>query len=199
MFEAPLPTTSTESSSSSHTQYEYTNLNYKLGQEIRLCVLLPGDSDNPLQCEIIHVNLEDEPYYEAVSYTWAGEDGDASLSRSIHCGSNRVIPITANCDTVLHQLRNCALRRRLWIDAVCINQANLNERSHQVGLMDRIYSKARSVRICIKDDAIPPEWHGYKESFRLLRDEHVCDVAKALQFLTRLLSLRYFKRVWVRS
>jgi hypothetical protein len=65
--------------------YKYTKLNYKLGLEIRLVVLLPGERDDPIHCEIIHVNLDDDPHYDAVSYTWATEEGDASLSKTVRC------------------------------------------------------------------------------------------------------------------
>jgi hypothetical protein len=37
----------------------------------------------------------------------------------------------------------------LWIDALCINQANIDERNHQVGQMDRIYKDAEEVVIWV--------------------------------------------------
>jgi hypothetical protein len=49
------------------TSYKYTKLNYKLGLEIRLVVLASGTPGDPIRCEIIHVNLEDKPEYDAVS------------------------------------------------------------------------------------------------------------------------------------
>jgi hypothetical protein len=93
------------------TPYEYTHLNYKLGLEIRLLVVHPGEPSDQLRCDIIHVNLEDEPEYDAVSYTWTSDDGDATLSRSICCGSNKYISITVDCDTALRQLRRRGLKR----------------------------------------------------------------------------------------
>jgi hypothetical protein len=74
--------TLTESSASatSRSLYKYIDLNYKLGQEIRLLTLFPGYPTDELWCDIIHVNLEDEPDCEAVSIMWASDDGDASLS-----------------------------------------------------------------------------------------------------------------------
>lgn len=64
-------------------QYSYSPLNYKLGQEIRLLVLSPGRKSDNLWCRIIHVNLDNLPVYEALSYTWANEVGDKSLSQHI--------------------------------------------------------------------------------------------------------------------
>jgi len=99
--------------------YKYTRLNYELGLEIRLVVLLPGAQADPICCEIIHVNLDDDPDYDAVSYTWATETGDISLSKTVRCVNGGVMAVTANCEAALRQLRQHALRRRLWIDAIC--------------------------------------------------------------------------------
>jgi hypothetical protein len=139
-----------EQRTTTSTRYEYAKLSYKPDQEVRLCVMLPGERDDPLRREIIHVNLNDHPEYEAVSYTWATEKGDASFCRSIQCASGGYIAMTANCDAVVRQLRSHGPRRRLWIDAICIDQPNIDERSHQVGLRDQIYSQARGVRICLQ-------------------------------------------------
>ena len=100
-------------------RHVYTHLNYQLGQEVRLILLAPGGAADPLCCEIVHVNLEDDPEYDAVSYTWATEDGNADMSKTIDCFKGGYIPITTNCDAVLRQLRRPGTRRRLWIDAIC--------------------------------------------------------------------------------
>ncbi|EOD45301.1 putative heterokaryon incompatibility protein [Neofusicoccum parvum UCRNP2] len=83
--------------------------------------------------------------YGALSYTW----GDQSQKR----------PILLN-DTVVHVGRNleAALRRfvrypdyadglKLWVDAICINQRDLQERSRQVRRMGNIFSSALLVTI----------------------------------------------------
>lgn len=41
----------------------------------------------------------------------------------------------------------------LWIDAICINQADLEERSAQVRIMPQIYSKADCVNVWLGDDS----------------------------------------------
>ncbi|KAH7073307.1 heterokaryon incompatibility protein-domain-containing protein [Paraphoma chrysanthemicola] len=188
---------SVTSALTSSTTYEYTNLNYRLGQEIRLCILLPGGPDDPLKCEIIHVNLEDNPEFEAVSYTWAGEGGDASLSHSIYCNNDKILPITSNCDHVLRQFRMRGLRRRLWIDAICIDQSNVGERGHQVGLMGHIYTQAKSVRICIKDSWTSPDRLDYATLFQGLRSGYGIVNDMFLNAVKHLLSRRYFTRAWI--
>jgi hypothetical protein len=196
VFETIDPNTIGGSSPASPPPYEYTLLNYKLGQEIRLLVVRPGEPSDQLQCDIVHVNLEDEPDYEAVSYTWTSDNEDATLSRSIYCSGNKCIPVTVNCDKALRQLRTRWLERRLWVDAVCIDQTNVDERNHQVGLMDRIYSRARSVCICISD-----ELFNYKKFFRWLQytpTENKSNIRAWPRGKTRrLLSHRYFQRAWI--
>lgn len=130
-------------------QHQYTDLESSLGQEIRLVVILPGDITDPVECNIIHVNLEDDPYFEAVSYTWATEFGDDRKCKTVNLANGATLAVTENCEAVLRQLRLPSYERRLWIDALCINQVNIKERNHQVGLMDRIYHGARNVLISI--------------------------------------------------
>jgi hypothetical protein len=131
--------------------YEYTDLNTNLGQEIRLIAVMPGEPTDSLVCEIVHVNLAENPNYEAVSYTWATEEGDVEKSCNISEIQGGKLRVTVNCESALRQLRNPGLKRLLWLDSLCINQTHVDERNHQVALMDQIYSRASRVLICIKD------------------------------------------------
>ncbi|CAI6335625.1 unnamed protein product [Periconia digitata] len=171
-------------------QYEYKDLNFELGQEVRLVVLKPGSSSEPIRCEIIHVNLESDPDFEAVSYTWATERGDDKKSEIIHCPGGTVIPVTVNCAAALRQLRHPTHSRRLWIDAICIHQDNVRERMHQVGLMGGIYSKALRVMICIGDSETD-----YSSAFEYLKGDSNNIDGKELA--RQMLTLRWFCRVWV--
>lgn len=127
-------------------KYQYRCLNYELGKEIRVLILRPREFENPFCVEIAHANLLDDPIYEALSYTWATEDGDASLSSEIYCGNGK-ISTTQNCAAALRRLRNPEQERTVWVDAVCIDQETTAERNHQVELMGTIYSKATRVMV----------------------------------------------------
>ena len=82
-----------------------------------------------------------------------------------------------------------------------IDQMNVNERNHQVGFMDQIYSNARSVRICIQDSSLTASLRDYNRLFswlRCRRPENYAGIQTSLcSDLRHLLSLRYFRRVWV--
>jgi hypothetical protein len=47
----------------------------------------------------------------------------------------------------LHEARSRKDQRRLWVDALCINQSHIDEKNHQVGIMGEIYSKAAWVLV----------------------------------------------------
>lgn len=115
---------------------------------IRLVHLDAGAVNDSLSIQIQeNVHLDTAPAYEALSYTW----GDTKKERSISCGSES-IAITANLATALVQLRKLDKPRMLWIDQVCINQDDVDERSKQVALMGRIYSKAAIVVIWLGEE-----------------------------------------------
>jgi heterokaryon incompatibility protein (HET) len=124
--------------------YQYSPLGGEL--EIRLLIIYPGSFKDPIQGEIITVNLLWRPTYDALSYTWADEAGNQDRSRTIRCVKDgSTIHITRNCEIAIQRLRLRNKKRRVWIDAVCINQDSDIERNQQVSLMSRIYVTARNV------------------------------------------------------
>ncbi|KAE9373669.1 HET-domain-containing protein [Stipitochalara longipes BDJ] len=88
--------------------------------------------------------------YEAVSWCWGREPADEILR--VHDG-DRVFafPISKNLRMALWALRTNDEVRQLWIDAICINQRDVEERNQQVPRMDRIYGGAQSVCIWLGD------------------------------------------------
>ena len=57
------------------------------------------------------------------------------------------IPVGHSLWTFLDEMRSQGRFRTYWIDAICIDQSNVQERNHQVQLMKVIYSQAESVSI----------------------------------------------------
>jgi hypothetical protein len=126
--------------------YQHADLDRSQGSQIRLLRLLPGNYSDDIHCQLFQADLETDPEYEAVSYTWADDTGDASLSQKIWISGNSLM-VTANCERALRRLRNQYASRTLWVDSVCINQTNLQERYHQVGQMKEVYQQAAQVLI----------------------------------------------------
>ena len=107
------------------------------------CVLDHTSSDGTavVCCRIDHASLSQPPPYKGLSYCW----GDRSNSCTIHLNGAEV-QVTKNLKAALRELGGkesvC-----LWVDALCINQYDLDERSRQVLRMAEIYKKA-SETIC---------------------------------------------------
>jgi hypothetical protein len=135
---------------SSLPSYQYQPL--ALG-EIRLLQLLPPRpdiADDPIRFRIIHTtfarcNVIDSFFsYEALSYVWGGD-----RTAAVSCEDHEIL-VTPNLVSALIQLRRnmssfTNLHRTLWVDSICINQNDVVERAHQVGLMREIYSNAVGV------------------------------------------------------
>ena len=120
----------------------------KLGDaHIRLIHLNAGLKNDGLSIQICeNVSLENAPVYEALSYAW----GESRKTGSISCGSES-IAVTQNLATALVHIRNPDKMRTLWIDQICINQDDVDERNKQVALMGRIYSEAGNVIVWLGD------------------------------------------------
>jgi hypothetical protein len=88
----------------------------------------------------LHTYTQDDcPEYETVSYTWGGEEGDSSLCKPIFLGPYwDVLFQTRNCWDMLKLLRPREGFRMVWVDAICINQRDKEEREDQVAKMGRI-------------------------------------------------------------
>ncbi|KAF3806651.1 Heterokaryon incompatibility protein 6 [Colletotrichum gloeosporioides] len=80
--------------------------------------------------------------YEALSYTW----GDPTRTKTIAINDQKVA-VTTNLYNALLHLRDPEKDRILWVDALCINQQDAFERTHQVAKMSVIYQKAWAVVI----------------------------------------------------
>jgi hypothetical protein len=109
-------------------------------EDIRLLALYPGPPDARLTGKLEHVQLDERIKYEALSYTW----GEKESINQLHIGDFS-ITIKSNLDQALQRLRSKTDIRRLWIDAVCINQRDEVEKAQQIGLMGQIYNFATQV------------------------------------------------------
>ena len=117
---------------------------------IRTITLLPTPDQDKLSCHLQAHSLDDDDVpYEALSYLW----GHHGYAQTIVC-NGRCLSISQNLYGFLDRLRvNKALTpARLWIDAICINQKDNEERSQQVMLMKHIYTQAQGVIIWLGAD-----------------------------------------------
>ena len=111
--------------------------------QIRLLMLYPAKSYEPLRGELFTCFLGlDAPEYAAISYVW----GPRNCMQTIWL-HNVQLPITQSLEQCLRRLRKETGAIVLWIDSLCINQDNIEEKSTQVNMMDRIYASSQKVQV----------------------------------------------------
>jgi hypothetical protein len=145
-----------------------------------------ANSDS-LSGTIRHVLQAAAPPYEALSYTWGSNDQSRKLytretsyesrksawylpsmvyslwtplARNLEISGQPAlfISITQNLESAFRRLRNNSSTRLLWVDQLCINQEDPEERSRQVRLMGSIYQKASRTVVWIgeEDEHVSP-------------------------------------------
>ena len=106
---------------------------------------------DPLVIQLQTRDIDDDVDFEAVSYTW-GYSHNAYVLILQPESTTIKYQVTENLEMALRRLRLQHVDRTLWVDAICINQSDIEERSHQVGMMADIYRKAKRVVIWLGDD-----------------------------------------------
>ncbi|KAH8669031.1 heterokaryon incompatibility protein-domain-containing protein [Xylariales sp. PMI_506] len=142
-------------------------------REIRLLRLDSSlQESDPIQGALLHMSLDDitrsQPRglfgfsptlqaqfkYKALSYTW--DEPTLQGSSSFISIASASIQLTQNLDHALRKLRkdiNPKDRQAYWwIDAICINQEDIEERNSQVALMRNIYANALEVQVWLGDE-----------------------------------------------
>jgi hypothetical protein len=125
--------------------YQYTELD-AASRQIRPAHIKPGAWDDPIPCDLLPASLYLPPTYETLSYVW----GDKKIKKPIAL-EGCYFEVTINLHGALRRLRATAETRIIWINALCINQKDNDERSQQVNLMGAIYEGCEQVLIWLGD------------------------------------------------
>lgn len=152
-----LDPSSLHAESDKRTLEELTNT-YKYGilleTEFRILELFPGEPDDEIHCKLrnepMHTDngKEIHIHYEAVSYTW----GAPTPKRQIVC-SGKAIYIRMNLFQALKHIRRKDRIRRIWVDAICINQFDIPERNQHVQRMDSVFAGADRVLVWLGEES----------------------------------------------
>lgn len=130
--------------------YQYEPLD-EAKKEIRLMTLLSGKIDEPIRVVLTTTpfpanGISPDPVFEALSYVWGPKENSPQIQ--VESGQSQgSLSVTQNLAQALPYLRYPDQNRILWIDAICVNQQDLKERSKQVQRMGDIYSHAPRVVI----------------------------------------------------
>ncbi|KAG4437810.1 hypothetical protein IFR05_006697 [Cadophora sp. M221] len=174
--------------------YKYNSLRADRN-EIRLIRLYPGQSYHSISVSIIHVDASLNPSYEALSYAWGDparsekivvrghSQGSGSSGTTEYPGAPTAdgrltlttLSISRNLEIALRHLRPSKDVRTLWIDAISINQDNIEERSEEVAKMGSLYSNASRVIV----------WLGGSSQDSLLALQTLRDIREDIEFYER--------------
>ncbi|RYP69606.1 hypothetical protein DL770_008212 [Monosporascus sp. CRB-9-2] len=106
-------------------------------QKIRLLRLKKRRPFWEIQCQLVVEDLRQGPAYDAISYHW----GNGEKTEPIFV-NGRVMLVSPTVMAVLYHLSSYKEDRYVWIDSICINQLDNEEKGSQISLMGDIYSKA---------------------------------------------------------
>jgi hypothetical protein len=131
-------------------KHKYTPL--KNPEDIRVILLYPRLAFGPICCSLLqgpHMRLI---FYEAISYTW----GSGDLTDTIlldGCTKD----VTKSVHELLSSYSSLFIPNLLWIDALCIDQENNEEKTKQVQLMEKIYRNAELTTVFLGRSPLPKE------------------------------------------
>jgi hypothetical protein len=169
--------------------------------QIRLVDLLYGESKEPVAVQLSIIPFNEEVKYEALSYS-VGKPEKTAILNLRHYDRKKQLLVTARLESILRYLRYPDKDRRLWVDAISINQEDLEERSREVRRLGKIFAKAQNVCIWLGDSAddsnlamdFIPEVLDFGAFDKLIRDN-----SKKLHWLAlaKLMAREWFTRRWV--
>jgi hypothetical protein len=178
--------------------------------QVRL-VRFVQDGDHPISAVLKPFSLDEPlPVYHSISYTWASDGSPPRKSFRIGVGG-RQLPVLDTLRPFFQALRdrNMLLDGKWWwIDSICIDQADLEERAQQVGHMEAIYRQAECVVAWLGEASSDSDLA--MDFIKLLdktsrRKPSVAELRATLQqdhyrahwkALTNLLSRRWWSRIW---
>lgn len=109
---------------------------------LRVLILPAKSTGSDISCKLENRTFGSKPIYEALSYTW----GTDEATKVIGINGQR-FNVRPNLYDALNHLRFPNAPRAVWVDAICINQNNIQERNAQVSLMAFIYTRAQRVLV----------------------------------------------------
>lgn len=170
----------------------YVNLENQLSPTtFRLIILHPDSNfESSINCSLMIESLENKPRYSFLSYLW---DGSKSNKSFVYIDGQRFSIHQQPFHALMH-IRHQSNPLILWVDSLCINLSNYEERSHQVGQMGSVVKYATETIVWLGNltystafDIFRAHSRGKRVSFTFDRKESV------LRFLDN----PYWRRVWV--
>ncbi|KXT08596.1 hypothetical protein AC579_6107 [Pseudocercospora musae] len=139
---------------------------------IRLLRARSAHDANILAFQLTEHSVGNLPPYIAISYVWGSSSEPHTIIINDYC-----FTVGINAREALQQTCRHDLEWYMWMDSICINQKDLQEKSLQVGMMAEIYHAASLVYACIG-----PAEDGIEQ---LLEAQSALSEARSYAFATR--------------
>lgn len=120
---------------------------------IRILNVLPGEPEAEVRCGLSIRSLNSPADYEVLSYV----SGRSELTSYISV-DGRLTQVNSSLASALKDLRYIVRPRSLWVDSLCINPDDIEERNSQVSLLAPIMLQARSVCIWLGERDDKSHW-----------------------------------------
>ena len=118
-------------------------------KEIRVLDVAPGVGGAMVECTMRRISLRHEfvPIYETISYCWGPPRPPSTIKLNRHLTS-----VPASSEAAIRRMRLSGRSRTLWIDAICIDQSSVTERSEQVAFMSTVYRSGMCNLVYLDED-----------------------------------------------
>lgn len=197
--------------------YHYKDIVYD--KEIRLLKILRGKKGEALECVLFSTDKfasddSERIQYWALSYWWGEglphneikmffDTGGRSISQKMTVFNTfGLFYVRDNLAAALHQFRSEDKDVNLWIDAICINQDNLKEKTAQVARMNEIYYGADNVCVWLGagDDETVETFEFLKALLNLKTLDDLIrnrETPEKWRLVAKLMQNKWFSRRWV--
>jgi hypothetical protein len=166
-----------------------------LPTQIRVLHLLPGAQEDAIRCSLLHVAVNQRFPYEALSYTWGSPD----RCYEVEC-NGFYLRVTSTLQEALRTMRYPDKKRTLWIDQLCINQEDIQERNSQVTIMHLVYKHATRTVVFLSSARESEQTKPALSTWRLfseLRKASDAGVGNTMKECQELFTHPWFRRVWI--
>ena len=163
--------------------------------------------------DLVIVPLGESPRYIAISYAWGSQDDQQTVGHLRMFHGHWSINLTEATTSILENLLDGVARLWVWIDAICINQADKVEKGSQVSMMGDIYRGAQQVVVSLgeaDEDSGPAMSLLHRATAAIARAEanrQWPDLSQIVQAsgvgmeewvrLVRFFRRRWFNRIWI--
>lgn len=166
------------------------------------------DSTKPIECDLQHIQLNQDLSYQALSYEWGPpnahhNDATFPMDDTTILLNGSVITVRRNLFHALSHLRHSLGDQPIWIDALSINQSDTPERNQQVKLMGSIYGGATQVLIWPGrtedlDERAEALLNRQDDGYQNLT-EAITETSLVSTLVEELCGRTYWKRVWIQQ